>query len=82
MAANKIDIHILQADTIFKALHYVCKNEDIDMPSELQEVFEVLAYQNPNDTQASDCIGIMDSLKDYIKTHEDYKEYFEMDQQE
>lgn len=81
---DKKDIHILQADIIYKALHYVCRNEGIQVNEELKEVFNVLAEINPNDTNASDCIDIMDSLKEFIKQGKEYKEYFnnELDQEE
>lgn len=70
-------LHILQADIIFKALHYVCEREGIEMTEETEEVFRVLAEQNPSDTHASDALDVMNSLTSFIKNHDDYKEYFE-----
>ena len=79
MDENKKEIHILQADTIFKALHYVCRNEGIEVNEELDQVFTVLSEINPYDTNTSDCLDVMESLKDFIKTHETYKEYFKIE---
>lgn len=71
-----IAIHPIQTDIIFKALHYVCKHEGIEVNEELKEVFTVLSEDNPNDTNASDCVDVMNNLKDFIKNHETYEEYF------
>lgn len=75
-------IHILQADIIFKALHYVCKREGVEMNENLESVFSVLAEMNPNDTHVSDARDVMENLAGFIKNHEDYKEYFDEEEEE
>ena len=72
-----MEVSTLQADIIFKALHYVCKSEGIEVPEECEEVFRVLAEENPCDTNDFDTVHVMESLVEYIKNGSQYKEYFE-----
>ncbi|MEK3955668.1 MULTISPECIES: hypothetical protein [unclassified Psychrobacillus] len=75
-------IHILQADIIFKALHYVAKKENIEIPEELERTFEVLAEQNPNETYAEHTLEVMEYLNDFIISNEQYSEYFKVEEEE
>lgn len=77
MSTDRKDIHIIQADIIYKALHYVCKHEDIPVNDELERVFKVLSEDNPCNTGASDCLDVMAGLANFIKSHDMYAEYFE-----
>lgn len=67
----------IQADIIFKALHYVCVNEKISVPEECEEVFRVLAEENPMDTDAAHSVEAMEHLINFIKNSDPYREYFE-----
>lgn len=72
-----ISIAPIQADIIFKALHYTARNEGVNIPSELTKVFEVVAEQNPSDTHVTDTVDVMEFLSDFIKSSDPYREYFE-----
>ena len=75
-------INPIQADIIYKALHYVCYHENISVPDELKEVFEVLAHDNPNDTNDIDVLDVMDSMSEFIRNSEPYVDYFNVDDDE
>lgn len=47
---KNITINQMQADIIFKALHYVARSEGISIPSEYTQLYEFLAEENPNKT--------------------------------
>lgn len=70
-----IQINAVQADIIYKALHYTVRNEGLHVAEDLQNVFEVLAEYNPADTHINDCIDVMDSLSGFIMKSEPYAEY-------
>lgn len=70
------EIHVIQADIIFKALYHTAKNEGIEIPEELTETFEILAEENPNDTHASHTIEVMEYLNRFIKNSPVYETYF------
>lgn len=71
-----IQINAVQADIIYKALHYTVRNEGLHVTEDLQNVFEVLAEYNPSDTHANDCIDVMEALSNFIMESEPYAEYF------
>lgn len=77
-----IQIHLLQADIIYKALHYVAKHEGLPIPEELEKTFVVLAEQNPNETHAAHTLEVMEHLNDFIKNHEQYNDYFTEEEEE
>lgn len=66
----------IQADIIFKALYYTARNENIEIPEPLTEIYEVLAEQNPRETYAEHTIEVMESLSEFIKNSNDYSSYF------
>jgi transcriptional regulator len=66
----------IQADIIFKALYYTARNEGVELPSELTEVYEVLAEHNPNDTFVEHTVEVMDFLSDFLRNSSYYKEFF------
>lgn len=66
----------IQADIIFKALYYTASNEGAEIPEELTELYEVLAEMNPNDTNVSDTVDVMEYLSDFIKNSHEYREFF------
>lgn len=72
----------IQADIIFKALYYVARNQGLEIPDELTEVYKVLAEENPYETQATDTLDVMESLSGFIKTSSGYQEYFLEDESE
>lgn len=69
-------LHVIQADIIFKALYYTAKNEGIEIPEELTETFEMLAEDNPNDTDVAHTVEVMEYLNEFIKNSPEYKEHF------
>ncbi|MGY3386845.1 putative membrane protein [Paenibacillus polymyxa] len=73
---KEVSISIVQADAIYKALYYVVRAEDEEIPNELTEIYEVLAEENPYDTYATDTVNIMEYLGKTLKDSEKYKEYF------
>jgi hypothetical protein len=73
----EMGIQPIQADIIFKALHYVCRSENIEVPEECEEVFRVLAEENPKDTHDIHTIEVMEYLSSFIKNSEQYREYFQ-----
>ncbi|MDX1806911.1 MAG: hypothetical protein R3267_07790 [Paenisporosarcina sp.] len=73
---NRIEIPIIQADIIFKALHYVARNENIEIPSECNEIFKFLSEYNPNETYAENTIDVMEYLSSFIKSSKEYEEYY------
>lgn len=79
---NHIQIHLIQADIIYKALHYVAKHEGVSIPEELEKTYEVLAEQNPNETVSSDTLDVMESLNSFIRNNEPYKQYFEEEEED
>jgi hypothetical protein len=74
-----MNINPIKADIIYKALYYVCHHEKIEVPKELKEVFEVLAFDNPNDTNDIDVLYVMNGLNEYIRSSEPYVDYFNLD---
>lgn len=66
----------IQADIIFKALYYTALKEGVDIPEELTKVYEVLAENNPNDTDVANTVEVMEYLVDFIKDCEIYSYYF------
>lgn len=75
--SKTITLTAIQADIIFKALHYTARHEGVDIPQECEEVFTVLADHNPNDTYVSDIVYVMEMLSGFIKNDDNYREYFE-----
>lgn len=71
-------LNSIQADIVFKALHYVCVNEKIEVPEEYEEIFRVLAEENPRETNAVDSLDVMEHLSEFIKNSEEYQDYFEV----
>lgn len=76
-----INIKPIQADIIFKALHYVAINEGVEVSEELEEVFLVLAEQNPNDTDSYNVVEVMEYLKDFIINSDPYNDYFQEEEE-
>lgn len=66
----------IQADIIYKALHYVATNEGLEIPGECDEAYKILAEYNPRDTHSNDVVDVMEYLLGSIKNSDDYKEYF------
>lgn len=66
----------IQADIIFKALYYTALKEGVDIPEELTKVYEVLAENNPNDTDVANTVEVMEYLVGFIKDCEIYSYYF------
>lgn len=71
-----IKISLIQADIIYKALHYVARHEDIPMEEELNDVFQVLAEDNPYQTESVDVLHVMEYLRNNFITNEPYQEYY------
>ena len=71
-----MNINPIQADIIFKALHYVAVNEQIEVPKECEEVFRVLAEENPLETYAEYTVEVMEYLQDFIRNSEEHREHF------
>ncbi|WP_028393910.1 hypothetical protein [Bacillus cihuensis] len=69
-------ISIIQADIIFKALYYTARNEGVELPDELTEIYEVLAEENPKETHVTDAVDVMEYLSEFIKDSSEYQEYF------
>jgi len=72
-----ITLNAIQADIIYKALFYTAKSEGVHISEELEEVFTVVADHNPNETNVSDTVDVMEMLVDVIKNSNPYAEYFE-----
>lgn len=72
----KKPIAAIQADIIFKALYYTARNEGVEIPEELTEIYEVLAEQNPKDTHVSHTVEVMEYLSEFIKNSCEYQNYF------
>lgn len=72
-----IQINLLQADIIYKALRYVAHHEGVPTEPGLEEVFVVLAEDNPFGTEAHDVVHVMEHLRDPILDSGIYDEYFQ-----
>lgn len=72
----KKPITVIQADIIFKALYYTARNEGVEINEELTEIYEVLAEDNPSDTNVTDTIDVMEYLSEFIKKSGEYNTYF------
>lgn len=71
-----MNINVIQADIIFKGMYHTCHREGITIPEDLQNVYGVLAEENPNKTHIEDSIDIMVQLAEMIKVSEPYADYF------
>ncbi|UOY89920.1 hypothetical protein [Bacillus glycinifermentans] len=69
-------ITAFQADTIFKALYYVARNEGLEITEELTEIYKVLAEDNPLDSDVSETLYVMENLSEFIKNSDEFEEYF------
>ncbi|MCM3240721.1 hypothetical protein M3589_23995 [Heyndrickxia oleronia] len=69
-------IKAIQADIIFKALYYTARNEKVEIPKELTEVYEVLAEEDPYDTHVEHTVEVMEYLSEFIKNSSEYSTYF------
>lgn len=72
----KKTIALIQADIIFKALYYTARNENIEIPNNLTEVYDVLAEENPNETHVEHTVEVMEYLSEFIKNSSEYSSYF------
>ena len=72
-----IRINIIQADIIFKALHFVARETGVAIPKELEEIHSVLAEYNPQDTHEYHTVEVMEHLSDFIANNKVFEEYFE-----
>lgn len=72
----KKTIALIQADIIFKALYYTARNENIEIPNNLTEVYDVLAEENPKDTHVEHTVEVMEYLSEFIKNSSEYSSYF------
>jgi hypothetical protein len=75
-----IELTAIQADIVFKALHYVAKGEGVEIPEELTELYEMLAERNPNDTYAHNTVEVMEHMSSFIK--DEFNEYLMEDEEE
>lgn len=66
-------ITLTQADIIFKALYYTAREEDVEIPKKLTEIYEVLAEFNPRDTHVTHTLEVMEYLSDIIKSSNEFK---------
>lgn len=78
---NTLTLNPIQADIIFKALHYAARNEGVEIPLECEEVYTVLAETNPRETHIEHTIDVMEMLVKFIKNDEYYQEYFEEEEE-
>lgn len=76
------NIHVLQADIVFKALYYTARKEGVKIPAEITKTYEVLAEQNPKETHVHHTVEVMEYLNDFIISHQDYRDSFSEDEDE
>lgn len=74
---KKILINEIQADIIFKALHYAATSEGLAVDDDIQKSFEFLAERNANETYIENTIEVMEYLNTFIKESETYTEWIE-----
>lgn len=80
--SKEIKLNVIQADIIFKALYYTARNEGVEIPTELTETYEVLAEENPKETEAFHTVEVMEYLNDLIRDSDEYSSYFLKDDED